>query len=486
MIGLDSADRGLVDQWCDSGELPVLRSMIERGAYGRLASPPAMGDDGTWASFSTAVSPGRHGRYFWQSLVQGAYTLAMSRDEAWPEEPFWAALSRSGLRVAVLDVPKCPLVAGLNGVQLADWQVHGRDYARTLSWPQELAESVLGRFGDDGTDQMSEDWLCWLHALPDAKLEVFESRLLEGLAKKTLLVSELLAQDDWDLFLVVFKEAHCVGHQCWHLLEKADDTGPEGRRATPVKAIYQALDSTIGEIAGQSGPGTTVIVFSDLGMGPNHTGEHLLDRVLCRLERRLATPRQRARLMTRRIHERLTFRRRRGEDAGRSRAGRLAYQVEHNEISGAIRINLTGREPAGIVSPGREYDDCCRRLTEELLALRDPRTGDALVESVVPAARIYPGPCQDRLPDLFAVWARTGPITGAQSPAIGRLMSDPPGFRPGNHVPGGFYIGVGPAVTPGRRGEPASIMDLGPTVARLLRTPLLDRDGRPVPELCGP
>jgi hypothetical protein len=25
----------------------------------------------------------------------------------------------------------------------------------------------------------------------------------------------------WDLFLLVYKEAHCAGHQCWHLVDPA-------------------------------------------------------------------------------------------------------------------------------------------------------------------------------------------------------------------------------------------------------------------------
>jgi predicted AlkP superfamily phosphohydrolase/phosphomutase len=42
------------------------------------------------------------------------------------------------------------------------------------------------------------------------------------------------------------------------------------------------------------------------------------------------------------------------------------------------------------------------------------------------------------------------------------------GYRTGNHVPGGFYLGSGPAVSPGERYSPVSIMDLAPTIAELL------------------
>ena len=168
-IGLDSADRRLVERWCDSGYLPALQSMRDRGAYGHLTGFPALGDDSTWASFYTSVSPGRHRRYFWQFLDEGAYDGRPRRYQTLPVEPFWAVLSQSGRRAAVLDVPKCPLTTGLNGIQIADWLVHGRDYPETCCWPPELAEALLSRFGDDQTDRAgTDDWLCWMHSLPES------------------------------------------------------------------------------------------------------------------------------------------------------------------------------------------------------------------------------------------------------------------------------------------------------------------------------
>ncbi len=487
VIGLDSADRRLVERLCDSGDLPVLQSMRQRGAYGHLAGFPALGDDATWASFYTSVSPGQHGRYFWQYLDQGTYEGRPWRFNKSPLEPFWAVLSQSGLRVAVLDVPKCPLATGLNGIQIADWQVHGRDYLETCSWPPELAKAVLSRFGDDQTDRAHTDqWLCLLHALPEAKLAAFRSYLLEGIEKKTQYACELLEQGNWDLFLVVFKEAHCIGHQCWHMTESPGQADSTGGPDDPVKEVYRALDKAIGEIAKHAGPETAVIIFSDIGMASNQTAEHFLDRILQRLDSRLATPLQRARLAARRMKRRILSFGRRGEERdNHPRADRLTHQLDHNEISGAIRINLAGREPAGTVLPGAEYEKLCKSLTKELLALRDPSTGERLVESVISTRDVYPGENQQRLPDLFAVWAREGPITGAMSPLLGTLTAAAPGYRTGNHVLGGFYVGVGPAVSPGHHHGSASIMDLGPTIARLLNAPLPDKEGKPVPELCG-
>ncbi len=483
LIGLDSADQQLVQQGCDSGALPVLRGLRDRGAYGLLGGFAAMADDALWASFYTGLSPGQHGRYFWNYPEQGTYERRLYRDRNPSLKPFWAHLSQAGLRSAIIDVPKCPLVTELNGVQVADWLVHGRDHVETCSWPVELAGDLLRRFGDDRTDRVDRDWLCRMHSLQRNELDALEQHLLDGLEKKTAFACELL-EENWDLFLIVFKEAHCIGHQAWHLLDPAGGTHSLGSSANSVQRIYQALDRAIGEIARRAGPETTLIVFSNLGMAANYTGEHLLDEVLRRLESKIATPWQRTRLAGRRAPRKLRALIRGGAESNLTPANRLAFQVAHNEISGAIRINLFGREPAGIVLPGEEYERICSLLTEELLALRVPETGERLVEAVLRTDQAYPGEHRNELPDLFVIWSRQGPISGAQSRSIGALCSPAPAYRTGNHTLGGFYIGVGPRTLPGRDLGPASIIDLAPTVATLLHTCLPRAEGMPIRSLC--
>ncbi|MEZ5351704.1 MAG: alkaline phosphatase family protein [Bryobacteraceae bacterium] len=458
LIGLDAADRGLVERWCNSGDLPVLRGMRDRGSHGRLLTPPGLADDSVWASFATAVSPGKHGRFFWQVLEPGSYETRMCREQIPPVKPFWVDLSEAGRRVAVVDVPKCPHTPGLNGIQISDWLVHGRDYAKTCSWPPELADSVLGRFGDDATDRPGEAWMCRMEALPEEDMPAFRRHLLTGIENKTRLASELLEQGEWDLFLVVFKEAHCVGHQCWPAVGRDDD---------PVKEVYQALDRAVGDLVERAGPQARAIVFSDIGMSSNETGEHFLNGLLQRLEPGLMTWRQRLRLI--------------GRTAGGSRepANRLIYPLHHNEISGAIRFNLVGREPAGLVRPGQEESRLRQRLTEALLALRDPESGGRVVETVLDTGTVFPGDERERLPDLFAVWARQGPLTGAASDALGVMRAGPHGFRPGNHVPGGFFVSTGPGVAHGRGSMECSLLDVAPAVSRMLGVELVGREGQP-------
>ncbi len=490
LLGLDSASVTLVRRWMASGHLPHLEELRRQAAWGLLTSPPGLGDDATWASFSTCTAPGAHGRFYFRSIRPGSYEYPFVQDDHLRREPFWNALGRQGLRTAVLDVPKAPLSPQINGLHLTDWRVHGRDGV-TRSVPADLAPRVIERYGDDRTDRPgTKDWLCRLDSLAEDRLETFLDHLLESIEQKTSLAMELLEQEAWDLFLLVFKEAHCAGHQCWHLVDPAHPAYRAAlarRLADPLLRVYQALDGAIGRLRARLSPETSLLVFSDLDMGPNYTGEHILDDVLRSLEDRLWPRRSWSALrdgaiytLERRVRRPLT---RRPPRLALVHRYRRAFQLEHNEISGAVRLNIKGREPAGIVEPGHEAESLLADLTRELLQLVNPGTGGPVVQEVLRTARLYDGDNRELLPDLLVVWNREAPIAAARSPLLGAMRARSANFRTGNHLANGFCLAAGPFAA-GRPGFHASITDLGPTVAHLLGACLDNVEGRPIPELC--
>jgi len=66
-----------------------------------------------------------------------------------------------------------------------------------------------------------------------------------------------------------------------------------------------------------------------------------------------------------------------------------------------IYLNLRGREIHGLVEPGDAAENLCRELTERLLAIRDPDTGEAVITRVHRARDVYSGPFVDEGPDLI-------------------------------------------------------------------------------------
>jgi predicted AlkP superfamily phosphohydrolase/phosphomutase len=83
-------------------------------------------------------------------------------------------------------------------------------------------------------------------------------------------------------------------------------------------------------------------------------------------------------------------------DWGRTRAYGLGIN--------ALYINRAGREQHGIVSPG-DVPQLTETLRQQLLALKDPKTGENAVSNVWACKEIY-GRDDDRTPDMIIGWNR--------------------------------------------------------------------------------
>ena len=263
-LGLDALDRDLVLQWAGAGILPTFRSLLECGTFGPTENPPGLFVGAVWPSFFTATSPARHGRYCYEQIVQGTHYVRRFSPSDLKRLPFWTCLSEAGRRVAVVDVPKSPLTRHLNGVQVVDWGTHDpEDTFQT--WPVALAAELTARFGSDPVGD------CNRISRRAAGIEGFCANLEARIRTKTAICRELLEREDWDLFLAVFAESHCVGHQCWALHDStALSHDPALARAVgdPIERVYVALDAAVGELLRTAGPDTTVVVLASHGMGP--------------------------------------------------------------------------------------------------------------------------------------------------------------------------------------------------------------------------
>ncbi|RME49577.1 MAG: hypothetical protein D6791_00400, partial [Chloroflexi bacterium] len=152
---------------------------------------------------------------------------------------------------------------------------------------------------------------------------------------------------------------------------------------------------------------------------------------------------------------------------------------------GQIYINLKGREPAGIVEPGAEYEQVVSDIIERLAGLEDPETGERVVDAVYRQQELYHGPYAERGPDLCLVMKDLSYTTH-----LGMEFTHPTVFGPpvnhesGTHRLNGMLIAWGPGVRRHRQVAGAEIIDLAPTILHLLDVPVpADMDGRVLTEL---
>lgn len=494
LIGLDSADPALILEWEEQGLLPSLRSLRLRSLRGETILPSGLGSGAMWASLYSGVSPAKHGRYFGRQIDDDAYRVVRFRPNAVKQDPVWVVASRANKRVLVIDIPVAPLAESLTGIQIKDWGAHDPVFSSVRTCPPSLSTEVTARFGADPVGS------CDRPRKGGAAYKDFRDRLIERIDKKAQLMCYYLQAGEWDLFMGAFCDAHCVSHQAWHLHDAGHPLhDPEFAKANgdPVKDVYIALDRAVGRILRCLSPATTIILFFGSGMGPNYSGNHLLDEALRRIEGIPATHEHRAVQTIKRIYRKVL------PDNVRSwlgpfgdlvdefslagdRVRRKFYSIPHNDLSGAIRFNVVGREPNGRVKRGDEYDALCVALRRDLMELRDPDTGKSVVTDVLKTSNLYSGEYLDELPDLLVVWNREQAITAIASEKAGEIRGIRMSKRTGDHTNAGAFFACGPGIEEvGKLAKPVPVESFAPTIAALLGVALPDVDGTTIPGFRG-
>ena len=498
VIGLDALDRDLVIAWAREGALPTFAALMKDAAWGSIENPRGLVSGSSMPSLYTGVMPGRHGQYgAYDHLVPGTYR----DDEIGPEDltwpPLWDVLSRAGKRVAVIDAPYTFPSKVIRGIQLVDWATHSRLRGATFrTRPDDLAPRIAARFGNDPIG------LCDANRPRSIEeFRTFRDRLVDRVRRKTDLCLHLLEQEPWDYFFAVFCDAHCAGHQCWHI---HDSTHPRhdpkiaAAVGNPMKDVYVAIDAALARILEHRSPETLMLFVSNIGMGPNYDEAHLLDPILRALEGR---PEPKAREATLDVLRRWWVHAPTGVRKALSpvrtkvwtavdqavvqsdRASRRYFEMWVNDAAGGIRFNLVGREPKGRVRRGAEYDELCEQLSRDLREIVNADTGVPLVREVMRTDRLYQGERLDKLPDLLAEWNRVGPVRRVTSPKIGTIELKDQEGRTGDHKPLGLFLAAGPGVRPGGLNEAVSITDFSPTLRTILGVPVGETDGRPIDAL---
>jgi predicted AlkP superfamily phosphohydrolase/phosphomutase len=520
VLGIDAGSRQAIETWAADGTLPNIRALLARGVVGHTHSVEGFFVGSTWPSFYTGASPAEHGIHSLVQLRPGTYQLDRCyTGDSVKREPFWNHLSRVGRRVAILDVPLSGVSSGLNGIQMVEWGSHDANYG-FQTWPRGLARQVRWRFG---RHPLTES--CDVAGRSPAAFVEFTRRLVQGVRTKGALTRHYLAGGDWDLFVQVFTESHCVGHQCWHLHDHRApgwDAGTAAATGDPIRDVYVAIDDAIGDILADVGGQTFVVLLISHGMSHRVGAQFLLRDVLVRLsvaapppppatvpERRSGLEAALARvwastpeILRRPVRAARHRVQRRAEARGwprslppETRQGKC-FVVDNGLVVGAIRLNVAGREPQGRLVPA-DADEFGRRLAADLLEIVDLDSGRPIVERVLRTDDLYRGAFRPHLPDLLVEWSEDRMLgsvaVGTGQGASLRLGSDRIGTlegvnrycRSGDHRREGLFVAAGGNLQPGRLAGSVSIMDFAPTLAGLLGVELPAAAGRPIPRLLG-
>lgn len=500
-IALDAAEPSLIEKWMDEGYLKNLALLRSKGAYGRLASSADWLVGSTWPTFYTSSMPDKHGFYHYIQWVSSEMDYERPAPNWISAEPFWRRLS-SGTRVIAVDIPLAFPPDSFNGIEISGWAAHDRIYPIS-SYPPGKIDWVINKMGKP----LISDEVGGLQEMKD--LLKLKDELINANEREAELISLLLRNEEWDLFMCCLASTHRAGHKLWtqeydehkiNIQNKYPNTRgsytPEEERqfSSALKEVYRSCDEVIGSLLNVIPDDASIVVFSLHGMGVNTTlADKILPGMLSRIlsdEKKelkskkgfLGTIRNLIPLEIRsnirsflpaRLQDKMTAYWRMGNvNWGQTKAFSLVA-----DLQGYIRINLMGRERDGIVSP-EEFEPLCDRIISGICTFHDEATGESIVQDIKKTNCIYSNTtgCSN-LPDILVKW-KFKPAAAYRkivSPEFGELEWPLPGKNPdgrsGNHRPEGFFIASGNGIK-STVFHKKHIIDIAPTILSLLNEPI--------------
>jgi predicted AlkP superfamily phosphohydrolase/phosphomutase len=507
IIGIDGADPDLFQAW--KQDLPNLGRLADQRAFGPLRSSEPPLTVPAWYVFATGKQPGNLGVFGFAHRIPGSYSLTFANLASCSSKTMWDLLGEAGLRVGVFNVPGTYPPQPVNGFLVcSSISAPPNDGQLVFTHPSNLSrdlERLVGGYELASMKPVERN---------NENVMIAERQRVHRKHADALFY--LASHEAWDVLIAVFDIADRTGHQMW---KHFDPTHPQHELersptyADAIKHAYMAVDEEVGRLVALAGEDAMVMVMSDHGFGPQHRTFHLnewfrqsgylfvrredtssyrnLVRQVSRFLVRMNEQSRWFRQMTKPLRGSTLARRVRSEQAWLESSIPLpsvsvdwsrtvAYSFNHH----AIRINLKGREPQGVVEPGEHYEAVVGEIMARLRELRDPEAGRPAVSRVLRREEVYQGAYLLEAPDILVFMEEIcSPVVPGFS-ADGVFDLAPLGT--GHHRPYGLLIVSGPGIRSCSIAS-AELADLLPTVLHILNLPIPDDlDGRLLTEIFEP
>ena len=474
--------------------LPNFRRCLERGAWSRLRGPLQPVAPTSFATLLTGKNPGKTGLFDLFRMRAGGYERRGYARDQLQGGTMLEHLSGRGKRVGVLNVPLMDPLPQLRGFVVAGDEGVGQDFAR----PPEIADALRMDgysvpFGASYAPGRELEFLDHAGMVIKSRHQAFRKLFSRGGLDFGMLTLHAYGE-----LLHAFWKFYDDRHPEYQLFEEVF----EGR--DPFLEGLVAVDAILGDVIEWAGSSGLVLALGAWGHRVEHSRLHLntvlshaghlkfrlTPRVLGkRVALAVGLSKTRAEQLAHRLnvwkHFHYGMRRdRRASLVGaaflsfddidwrRTRAFAMGYL-------GQVFLNVAGHRPQGPIAP-TAYEAERRVLSDYLSRLRDPRTGEAVVDRVFTREELYHGLDVTHAPDLI-VHCRDG---YSADDAIGErtIVTSSPANHSSDHWNESFLLVHGQGVRAGQ--IDAQLEDVAPTVLHALGVPLpADLDGHTLPIL---
>ncbi|MDZ7342817.1 MAG: alkaline phosphatase family protein [candidate division KSB1 bacterium] len=493
IVGLDGATFHLLQPLIEQNKLPFFHRLLHEGSSGVLDSDLPVNSAANWASLFSGKNPGKHNIYDYLNYGNGSYQPQLIQRDSFKTSFVWNIANDNGLRIMVLNAPISAGPEPLNGIMVSGLLTPAN---QRYAYPDTIAEELeqQGYPVDCGAARRLEP-------------EEYFTELQTTLTRQVETFSRLLRNHPWDLAVLTLNILGKAQHDFWHESNK-------------IETLYMQIDDFLKDLYSLLDEESYFMVVShhgfksvtkkffvnewlwELGLlkkkitiNParitdvhdviyNHFEEpHAITRFLARAgitkdHLRSILPDMIAEYLKRFIpwgikkyfpYEYLAI------DWAQTQAYFISTNVQ------GININLQGREPQGIVTPGQQYERLRDKIIGELYRLKDPYTLEDVVDEIYRREDVFKGDYVQNAPDIIFVPHQYNYYLDSNKRTsllcIGSAKDDYPVYA--YHEPRGIFFITGPDIKKGKQLNGIDIYDVAPTVLHLLGLPIpRDFDGR--------
>lgn len=479
IIGWDGVDWKILEPMLDAGELPNLKALIDKSAYGDCLSTVPSHSWCAWPSFMTGLNPAGHAVFDILEHKPGVSKRLPVTYKSIKARTVFEDFTAADKTSLAVNIPLTFPAPKLKGKVVAGGVLPA---SRSYTYPLELQQEL------DANAPFPVNGMSWttFRNRPEAFLE--EAAAIT--AKRQKAFEYLLDTTDWDFGVLVYVSTDRIQHCLMEYIHPEHPAYRE-RHDSPVakqtRAVYQQLDDGLARLLERTDDGDLVMFMSDHGHQAC-TRACTMDRILEHLgflefgKGSFAFNLIRwgpGRRIARRLYDVLKLHGRVSIPASPIEWSKTRAYTSVVSTGEGVSVNLKGREPGGIVD-ARDYDKVRDDVAAALEEFHDPETGKAPISNIYRKEEILRGAFLDTAPDLLLVPAPFYSLTHAKG------MVEEADWLSGDHRLEGVIVATGPEVTPGPIQETVELIDLAPTAMAALGVPTtVERDGKVLSTLVG-
>lgn len=490
LIGLDGATFDLIKPWVNEGKLPNIAMMMKNGISSNLRSVHPPISPQAWSSILTGKRPGKHGVGGWVQRSEKNQWV-FSNSNYIRTDTLWEILTYYDKRSAFMFVPMTYPSKPLDGIMIS-----GYCYAHnpTNTYPAQLMDIMKKRFDVKYLFELRKYG-------PDDK---YLKELMKSIDEQSEAIKYFMAEDDYDYFMVVFGQTDRASHHLWRYMDAnpiCRSRSEKDNLKNALMDIYIKIDEAIGEII-KMWPDSNFIIISDHGMGPQskmidinrwlngikllkYNGDEniyhffdLLIRTIYYLLKRIWPIKMAKKMIDRMII--LPIKRYLGRAAHPHEFSSLKHLNIDMERTKIFNVSYGNLYFTNHVSE-EEKGPITQNVVSGLTGLKDPETGEPVIDKVYLKDEIFKGKYFMEFPEIYFTTKDEKylvySVEDKKTKNIFRKREE--GNTYGGHRLNGVFIAYGKAFKKGCVLDDAEIIDIAPTVLSLLDLPVPnDMDGK--------